>query len=136
MLFLSQETPLRVYWAGSGNGDFGSLQRTFARYLVLGPISHSKEDESYWLSSAVVHDMFRHVFDGLETHYAKELNIIRQQYPSEPVKFTDKPLIIHWPDGMQLLRECGEKVGSNLNRLAHLEISLLWHYTFPIDLSN
>jgi aspartyl-tRNA synthetase len=54
--------------------------------------------------------MFRHIFDGLEKHYATELAVIRQQYPSEPVQFTAEPLIIHWPEGMQMLKDRGEQV--------------------------
>lgn len=51
--------------------------------------------------------MFRHIFEGLESRYAEELAVIRAQYPSEPVQFTDKPLIIHWAEGMQMLRDAG-----------------------------
>jgi aspartyl-tRNA synthetase len=58
----------------------------------------------------VVHKLFRHIFEGLETRYAKELAIIREQYPSQPVKFTDEPLIIHWGEGMQMLKDAGHQV--------------------------
>lgn len=39
--------------------------------------------------------------------YAKELSIIRQQYASEPVAFTDEPCILHWPEAIAMLRESG-----------------------------
>jgi aspartyl/asparaginyl-tRNA synthetase len=55
----------------------------------------------------VIHRMFRHIFQGLETRYSKELSVIRQQYPSEPVQFTEDPLILHWWDALQLLRDEG-----------------------------
>jgi aspartyl/asparaginyl-tRNA synthetase len=55
----------------------------------------------------VIHSMFKHIFEGLEKKYAKELSIVRSQYPSEPVQFTDKPLIIHWWDAIKMLREAG-----------------------------
>ena len=58
----------------------------------------------------VVHYMFRHIFEGLESRFAEELAVIRTQYPSEPVQFTDKPLIIHWAEGMQMLRDAGFQV--------------------------
>ncbi|KAJ1439673.1 aspartate-tRNA ligase [Ochromonadaceae sp. CCMP2298] len=58
----------------------------------------------------VIHHMFRHIFTGLEERYAEELKIIRLQYPSEPVTFTDKPLTIHWPQGMAMLKEAGHEV--------------------------
>eukprot|EP00605_Chrysophyceae_sp_TOSAG23-4_P001863 GSChrysophyteH1.ASY1.ANO1.2055.1 assembled CDS len=39
----------------------------------------------------VVHKTFRHIFDGLEKRFANELGVIRRQFPSEPVTFTEKP---------------------------------------------
>ena len=33
--------------------------------------------------------------------------MIRQQYASEPVAFTDEACILHWPEAMQMLREAG-----------------------------
>ena len=54
--------------------------------------------------------MFRVIFDGLESRYAKELSVIREQYPSAPVQFTTEPLIIHWDEGMQMLRDAGHEV--------------------------
>ncbi len=53
---------------------------------------------------AVSHRMFKHIFEGLETRFAKELAIIREQYASEPVAFTDAPCVVHWPEAMQMLR--------------------------------
>lgn len=55
--------------------------------------------------------MFRHIFNGLESRYAEELKVIRSQYPSEPVQFTEAPLVIHWAEGMQMLRDAGHQVG-------------------------
>ena len=51
--------------------------------------------------------MFKYIFNGLEEHYSRELKIIREQYPSEPVQFTDKPVIIHWQEAMKMLKENG-----------------------------
>ena len=59
---------------------------------------------------AVIHGLFRHIFNGLEERYAKELSVIRSQYPSEPVRFTKEPLILHWGEGMQMLRDAGHEV--------------------------
>ena len=38
--------------------------------------------EHYNEALVVLHRMFRHIFDGLEVRYAKELEVIRTQYPS------------------------------------------------------
>lgn len=54
-----------------------------------------------------LHRLFRHIFEGLETRFARELAVIREQYPSQPVKFTAEPLIIHWWDAIAMLREAG-----------------------------
>ena len=54
--------------------------------------------------------MLRHIFEGLESRYAAELKVIRQQYPSEPVQFTDRPLIVHWAEAMDMLKGKGEQV--------------------------
>lgn len=59
----------------------------------------------------VMHNLFRHIFDGLELKYSRELEVIRSQYPSSPVVITDTPLIIHWQDGLTLLRREGHEVG-------------------------
>eukprot|EP01038_Epipyxis_sp_PR26KG_P005702 gene5702-7870_t len=72
----------------------------------------------------VIHNLFRHIFDGLETKYSKELAVIRQQYPSEPVRFTDQPLIIHWPEGMKMLRDAGEEVDDLADLSTSLELKL------------
>jgi hypothetical protein len=61
----------------------------------------------------VIHHMFQHIFNGLEERYALELAVVRAQYPSEPVQFTEKPLVIHWAEGMQMLRDAGHAVSSS-----------------------
>ena len=58
----------------------------------------------------MIHHMFRHIFTGVEERYAEELAVIRQQYPSEPVQFTEQPLVVHWGDAMRMLREAGHQV--------------------------
>ena len=71
-------------------------------------------DAHYEETLAVVHDMFKHIFTGLETRWARELKIVREQYPSEPVTFTDEPCIVHWNDGMEMLKEKGIDVGDGM----------------------
>jgi aspartyl-tRNA synthetase len=68
--------------------------------------------------------MFKHIFTGLEARYAKELAIVRQQYPSEPVKFTDKALILHWNEAMALLRSHGVQVDENDDLSSAIELQL------------
>lgn len=65
----------------------------------------------------VIHTMFKHIFIGLETRWARELTIIREQYESEPVTFTDKLCIIHWPEAMEILKNEGFDIGDGFNDL-------------------
>ena len=41
----------------------------------------------------------------------------RAQYPSDPVKFTEKPLILHWGEGMQMLKDAGHEVSAVRKRM-------------------
>jgi len=65
--------------------------------------------EHYNEALEVIHNMFKHIFTGMEERYAKELAIVRQQYASEPVRFTEKPCILHWDEGMKMLQDAGEE---------------------------
>jgi len=55
----------------------------------------------------VIHDAFTYIFNGLETRFDSELDIIRKQYQSSPVTFTSSPCIIHWPEAMEILKQAG-----------------------------
>lgn len=65
----------------------------------------------------VIHEVFKHIFNGLESRYASELATIRKQYHSTPVKFTSEPCIVHWPEAMQLLKEEGCEIEDELGDL-------------------
>ncbi|KAJ2415224.1 aspartate--tRNA ligase dps1, partial [Coemansia sp. RSA 2524] len=43
--------------------------------------------------------------------WARELEIVRRQYPSEPIKFDDQPLRLEYKDAVALLRAHGEEMG-------------------------
>lgn len=75
----------------------------------------------------VVHNVFKHIFQGLETRYAKELKIIREQYESEAVAFTDAPCIVHWQEAIKMLRDAGMEVGDfdDLNGAQELKLGEL-----------
>jgi len=74
--------------------------------------------DHYMETLEVVHTMFKHIFNGLETRWAKELEVIREQYDSEPVAFTDEPCVLHWPEAMEILREKGFDMGDELQDLS------------------
>eukprot|EP00527_Entomoneis_sp_CCMP2396_P008064 CAMPEP_0198155200 /NCGR_PEP_ID=MMETSP1443-20131203/69010_1 /TAXON_ID=186043 /ORGANISM="Entomoneis sp., Strain CCMP2396" /LENGTH=600 /DNA_ID=CAMNT_0043821941 /DNA_START=130 /DNA_END=1932 /DNA_ORIENTATION=+ len=74
-------------------------------------------DDHYMETLEVIHKMFKHIFNGLETRWAKELSMIREQYESEPVTFTDEPCVLHWPEAMEILKEEGLDIGDGMGDL-------------------
>eukprot|EP00639_Heterosigma_akashiwo_P037992 CAMPEP_0194712190 /NCGR_PEP_ID=MMETSP0296-20130528/4371_1 /TAXON_ID=39354 /ORGANISM="Heterosigma akashiwo, Strain CCMP2393" /LENGTH=602 /DNA_ID=CAMNT_0039610541 /DNA_START=147 /DNA_END=1955 /DNA_ORIENTATION=- len=84
----------------------------------------------------VMHRLFRHIFDGLEQRLPKELAAIREQYHSEPVTFTEEPCIIHWEEGIAMLRGAGvPDVGDfdDLNGAQELELGRLVKEKYGTD---
>lgn len=79
--------------------------------------------EHYMEALEVIHIMFKHIFNGLETRWAKELDVIREQYASEPVAFTDDPCVLHWQEAMDILKEKGFDVGDGMNDLTGAQVS-------------
>lgn len=75
-------------------------------------------DDHYMETLEVIHNMFKHIFNGLETRWGKELAVIREQYDSEPVTFTDEPCVLHWPEAMDILKENGFDIGDGLEDLS------------------
>ena len=47
----------------------------------------------------------------MESKFGKELACVRAQYKSEPVLFTETPVVMHWPDAMDILEAKGFDVG-------------------------
>eukprot|EP00520_Triparma_pacifica_P018402 CAMPEP_0118663576 /NCGR_PEP_ID=MMETSP0785-20121206/17507_1 /TAXON_ID=91992 /ORGANISM="Bolidomonas pacifica, Strain CCMP 1866" /LENGTH=591 /DNA_ID=CAMNT_0006557333 /DNA_START=53 /DNA_END=1828 /DNA_ORIENTATION=- len=74
-------------------------------------------NEHYTEALTVCHNMFKHIFEGLESRYSKEMEVIRSQYFSEPVEFTDEPCILHWKDGIKMIEEAGFDVGDGMQDL-------------------
>jgi len=74
-------------------------------------------DDHYMETLEVIHKMFKHIFEGLESRFAKELEAIREQYPSEAVTFTEEPCVLHWPEAMDILEEKGFDVGDRMGDL-------------------
>ncbi|KAL3922705.1 MAG: hypothetical protein SGILL_002061 [Bacillariaceae sp.] len=75
-------------------------------------------NDHYMETLEVIHEMFKHIFNGLESRLGKELEIIRQQYASEPVTFTEEPCVIHWPEAMDILKDEGFDIGDGKQDLS------------------
>jgi nondiscriminating aspartyl-tRNA synthetase len=82
-------------------------------------------DDHYEETLEVIHKMFKHIFNGLETRFAKEMAVIREQYASEPLAFTEEPCVLHWPEAMQILKEKGFEMGDGMGDLSGaMEVAL------------
>mmetsp|Transcript_13575 Transcript_13575/g.16472 ORF Transcript_13575/g.16472 Transcript_13575/m.16472 type:complete len:629 (+) Transcript_13575:130-2016(+) len=73
--------------------------------------------DHYMETLEVIHKCFKHIFNGLETRHAKELSIIREQYHSEPLTFTEEPCVIHWPEAQEILTDKGFDMGDGMGDL-------------------
>lgn len=63
--------------------------------------------EHYHEVLEVFSDLFIYIFDGLKERYAKELSIINEQHPFEPLKYSKPSLIISFDEGVKMLKEAG-----------------------------
>ncbi len=63
--------------------------------------------EHYYEVLDVMANMFHYIFDGLNTRFKRELEIISQQYPFEPLKYCRPALRITFKEGIDLLRAAG-----------------------------
>lgn len=61
----------------------------------------------------LIGDLFVHIFKGLQTQYAEEIELVRKQFPSEPFKFLEPSLRIDYAEGVSLLREAGVEMGDD-----------------------
>ena len=56
-------------------------------------------------------EMFVFLFDQTKKACAKELDLVRAQYPFEDLKYPSKTLILSYAEGIRLLREAGVDIG-------------------------
>jgi len=84
----------------------------------------------------ILHKLFRHIFEGLEKRLPRELEVIRKQYYSTPVAFTEEPCIVHWEDAISWLKEAQvEGVGDfdDLNGAQELALGEIVKEKFGAD---
>lgn len=91
-------------------------------------------NDHYMETLEVIHTLFKHIFTGLETRWGKELAVIREQYESEPVEFTDEPCVLHWPEAMAILEERGFDIGDGMGDLTGAMVSSYCFYAFILGL--
>lgn len=55
----------------------------------------------------IIGDLFVYIFEGLNQRFSNELNIIANQYPFEPLKFSKNVVKLSFKEGVELLKEHG-----------------------------
>jgi aspartyl/asparaginyl-tRNA synthetase len=68
-------------------------------------------EEHYHEILDVFDELFVHIFTGLETEYAADLEVVHRQYPFEKFQFLPKTLRLEYKDAVALLRENGVEMG-------------------------
>lgn len=63
--------------------------------------------EHYHEVLEVFSDLFIYIFDNLAERYSKELEVINEQHPFEPLKYKKPSLIIPFEEGVKMLQEAG-----------------------------
>ena len=64
-------------------------------------------EEHYHEVLDMLDNLFLYMFKGLQTQFAKEIEIINKQFPADSFKFLDKTLRLKWPEALALLKENG-----------------------------
>mmetsp|Transcript_38790 Transcript_38790/g.89751 ORF Transcript_38790/g.89751 Transcript_38790/m.89751 type:complete len:575 (-) Transcript_38790:166-1890(-) len=72
----------------------------------------------------VVHATLSHIFNGLESRFPHELAAVRSQYPSSPARISERPTIVHWEEGMAMLKAAGVEVDETADLTTAIERSL------------
>lgn len=68
-------------------------------------------EESYEEVVDILDGMLLYIFTGIQTKFAREIEIISRQLPSEPFVWLEKTLRLKWGDAIALLRENGVQIG-------------------------
>ncbi|KAJ1919813.1 aspartate--tRNA ligase dps1 [Mycoemilia scoparia] len=101
----------------------------FGRVFEIGPVFRAEDSnthrhmtefvgldlemsfsEDYHEVMNLIYDCFIYIFKSLETRWAHELEVIRQQYPSEPIRFKEERVVLKFPEAIALLRESGVEI--------------------------
>lgn len=67
--------------------------------------------EHYFEVLDMLADLLVFIFNGIETRYAKELEVIKQQYPFEDFKCKSPVVKLHFKDGVKMLHKAGIEQG-------------------------
>jgi aspartyl-tRNA synthetase len=75
--------------------------------------------EHYFEVLDELHELFFFIFEGLNERFAFELNVVANQYPFEPLKFSKKSVRLDYREGCELLKAHGveQSVNEDLDTL-------------------
>lgn len=68
-------------------------------------------EEDYHEAIKMLCDMFIFMFTELKKRYAREIAIVRRQYPIEEFKIPKEMVVVKFPDAVKMLREAGQEMG-------------------------
>ncbi|CAM0883901.1 unnamed protein product [Alopecurus aequalis] len=92
-------------------------------------------NEHYMEVCHFVGSIFVMVFDHLKEKYQKEIDVIKEQYPCENMKYLAETLMLKYADGIQMLKDSGFKIEvfEDLNNEAEKELGRLVLDKFGTD---
>jgi len=64
-------------------------------------------EEHYHETLDVLDNLLRFVFTELKKRYSREIEVVRQQFPSQDFTFPDKTVILSYREGLQMLKDDG-----------------------------
>lgn len=64
-------------------------------------------EEHYHETLEMIDGLLRFIFTELKKRYSKEIDVVRQQFPSQDFTFPDKTVILNYRNGLKMLREDG-----------------------------
>lgn len=67
-------------------------------------------EEHYHEALEVIDGLLRFMFTELKKRYSKEIETVRQQFPSQDFTFPEKTVILTYRDGLKMLREDGVEI--------------------------
>lgn len=54
---------------------------------------------------------FIDIFKGLKENFKSEIEVINRQYPAEPFEYLEEPLVLKFPEAVQMLKNSGAEMG-------------------------
>jgi elongation factor P--beta-lysine ligase len=98
----------KIYEIGS---IFRAENSNTARHLTefVGMDLEMAIDTDYHECMNVIDGVLKKIFKGVQERNKKELEVVKQRFPHQDLVIPDKTVILHYKEGVQLLRDAGHK---------------------------